>query len=73
MSNAVATSQRQRNGVVLGEERISIATAQAHVAVLLAKRLEVLGRKGTLGIRLSGSAPGQLHRHLLGILSTPTL
>jgi hypothetical protein len=57
----VAAPQGQGNAVVRGEERISIATAKAHVAVLLEKSLELIGCKVALGIRLSDSAPGQLH------------
>lgn len=47
---ALAASQGQGNDLVRGEERISIATTQAHVAVLLAKSLEVLDSKIALRV-----------------------
>jgi hypothetical protein len=47
---SVATLHRQGNHVLGREQNISIATAKARIAVLLAKRLELLPSKITLGV-----------------------
>ena len=47
---SVATSHRQGKHVVGREQNISIATAKAHIAALLAKLLERLASEITLGV-----------------------
>jgi hypothetical protein len=47
---SVATSHRQGHHVVGREQNISIAAAKGHIAVLLAKRFELLASEITLSV-----------------------